>query len=150
MVPSQELRSLLFNLKKISKSDKSTVESCRMHWNLMNDEKFESFKCLLLKYKRGNQIIQLFCRIGSPLEIRSLLCIFKFSISGESTADSLRTHWNLTNDKEFGSFKRLILKYRRGDLIIQAFPRIGSPQELRYHLFNLKKIWKSDKSTAES
>ena len=39
-------------------------------------------------------------------------------------------HWNLMNDKEFGSLKLLKLKYRREDQIIQTFFRIGSPQKL--------------------
>ena len=36
-----------------------------MHWSLMNDEEFGSRKLLMLKYKRGHQIIQTFCKIGS-------------------------------------------------------------------------------------
>ena len=39
----------------------------------MNDEEFESLKFLELKYRRGDQIIQPFCRIVSPQEIRSPL-----------------------------------------------------------------------------
>ena len=32
----------------------------------MKDEEFRSIKVLKLKYRRGDQIIQTFCRIGSP------------------------------------------------------------------------------------
>ena len=42
----------------------------------MNDEEFGSLKCLKLKSRRGNEIIQAFRRIGSPqkLEPPSLIC----------------------------------------------------------------------------
>ena len=122
-----------------------------MHWNLMNDKEFGSFKLLKFKYRRGDQIIQLFCRIGSPQEIRSpLFNLMNFQKAEKSTAESCRMNWNLMNDKEFGSFKLLKLKYRTGDQIIQQFCRIGSPQEIRSPLFNLKKIGKPDKSTTAS
>ena len=111
----QEFRSPYFSLTKFSKIDKSTAESCRMHWNLMNDEEFGSLKCLKLKKKRGDQIIQPFCRIGSPQEISSpLFTLRKFSKKDKSTAELCRTHWNLMKDEDFGSFKCLKLKYRRG------------------------------------
>ena len=64
-----EIRSPLFNLGKFKKTDKSTVESCSMHINLLNDEEFGSLKFLKLKYRRGDQIIQPFCRIGSPKKL---------------------------------------------------------------------------------
>ena len=41
----------------------------------MNDIEFGSFKLLKLKYRRGYQIIQRFCRIGFPQEILSLYLI---------------------------------------------------------------------------
>ena len=71
-----EIRSLLFNLQKFDDSEKSTPESCRMHWNLMNDEKFGYIKLLKLKYRRGDQIIETFCKIGSPYKLSppSLIC----------------------------------------------------------------------------
>ena len=71
-----EIRSPFFNLKKFQDSEKSTPESCRMHWNLMNDDEFGSIKLLKLKYRRGDQIIQTFCKIGSPQKLGppSLIC----------------------------------------------------------------------------
>ena len=60
----QEIRSPLFNLKKFSKVVKSAAESSTMHWNLMNDEGLGPFKLVKLKYRRGDQIIQPFYRIG--------------------------------------------------------------------------------------
>ena len=124
----QEIRSPLFNLRKFQKIEKSTGESCRTHWNLMNDEEFDSVKFLELKYRRGDQIIQPFCRIGSPQEIRSpLINLMNFQKAEKSTAESCRMNWNLMNDKEFVFFKLLKLKYRRGDQIIHPFCRIASP-----------------------
>ena len=49
------------------------------------------------------------------------------------------------NDEEFGSVKFLKLKYRRGDQIFQPFCRIGSPEETRSSLSNLRKFKKLDK-----
>ena len=113
-----------------------------MHWNLMNNEKLRSLKFLILKYRRVDQVIQPFCRIGSCQEIRSpLFNLRKFQKTEKSTAESCRTHWNLMNDKEFGSRKFLKFKYRRRDQIIQPFSRIGSPQEIR----SLSFIWGNSK-----
>ena len=70
----------------------------------MNDEEFESFKFLELKYRKGDQIIQPFCRIGSTQEIRSpLFNLKKFQKIDESIGELFRTHWNLMNNKEFVS-----------------------------------------------
>ena len=43
----------------------------------MNDEEFGSKKLLKVKYRRGDQIIQVFCKIGSlqKLDPSSLICI---------------------------------------------------------------------------
>ena len=147
----QQIRSPLFNLRKFSETDKSTAASCRMHWNIMNNQEFGSLKCSKLKYRSGEKIIQPFCRTGSEKETRSsLFNLRKFSKTDKSSAESFRMHSNLMNDKEFGFFKCLKLKYRRRDQIIQSFCRIGSPQEIRSPLFNLKKFSKTDKSTAGS
>ena len=46
----------------------------------MNDQEFVSRKVLSLKYRRGDQIIQTFCKDGSPQKLGppSLICrIFK-------------------------------------------------------------------------
>ena len=71
-----EIRFSLFNLQKFQKSEKGTPDSSRMHWNLMNDKDFASIKLLKLKYRRGDQIIQTFCKIGSPQKLGppSLIC----------------------------------------------------------------------------
>ena len=63
---SPKIMSPVFNLYKFQKCEKDIPESCRMHWNLMNDEVFGSLKLLKLKYRRGDQLIQLFWKIGSP------------------------------------------------------------------------------------
>ena len=111
----RQVKSPLFNLGKFQKTEKSTVESCRTQWNLMNAEEFRTFKFLKLKYRRGDQIIQPFCRIGSTQEIRSpLFSLREFQKNDKTNAESCRMHLNLMNDKEFGSFKFLTLKYRKG------------------------------------
>ena len=122
-----------------------------MHSNLMNGDEFGSFKFLKLKYRRGDQIIQLFCRIGSPQEIRTpLFNLRKCQKPEKSTGDSYRMHSNPMNDQIFGSFKFPKWKYRRGDQIILLFWRIASSKEIRSPLLNLKKSQNLDKRTAES
>ena len=44
-----EIRYPLFNLYKFENPERSTPESYKMHWNLMNDEEFGSKKLLKLK-----------------------------------------------------------------------------------------------------
>ena len=123
--------SPLFNFYKFQDSSKCTPESCRIHWNAMKDEEFGSRKLLKFKYRRGNQIIPTFCKIGSFPEIMSpLFNLYKFRDSSKSTPESCRIHWNAMNDEEFGSRKLLKLKYRRRDQIVQTFCKIGSPQKL--------------------
>ena len=111
----QKIRSPFSNLRKFVKIGKSADELCRTHWNVMNDEEFESLKFVELKYRRGDQIIQPFCWIGSAQEIRSPnFNLKKFQKIDKSTGESFRTHWNLMNNEEFGFFTFLELKYRRG------------------------------------
>ena len=144
VLPSKKLGPPSLIWRKIQKPEKSTAASCRTHWNLMNDEEFGSFKLLKLKYRREDEIIQLFCRIGSTQEIRSpLFNLRKFQKPEKSTAESCRRHGNLMNDEKFGSFKFLKLKYRRGDQIIQPICRIGSPQEIRSPVINLMNFQKA-------
>ena len=142
--------SPLFNLRKSEKTKESTGESCTMHWILMNFKEFGSFKFLKIKYRTGEQIIQTFCKIGSPQEFRSrLFNLRKFWKTEESTGESCTIHWFLMYDKEFWSFKVFKIKYRRGNQIIQTFYRIGSPSKIRSPHVNLRKSWKTEKSTAE-
>ena len=73
---AQEIWSRLFNLQKFEESEKSTQESWRMHWNLVDDDKFGSIKVLKLRHRCGNQIIKAFCKVVSPqkLDRPSLIC----------------------------------------------------------------------------
>ena len=101
--------------------------------------------------KGGDQIIQPFCRIGSPQGIRSPLFTLKVLQETEkSTAESIRTYWNLRNDQEFCSWKFLKSKYRRRDQIVQPLFRIGSPQEIRPPFFTLRVFQANEKSPTES
>ena len=82
-----------------------------MHWNQLDDEEFGSLKFLKLKYRRGDQIIQHFCKISSPVEIRfPLFNLRKFQKTEKINAESCRMHESLLDDEEFGSFKFLKLK----------------------------------------
>ena len=72
----REITSPLFNLSKFKKPEKGTPESNRMHSNLMNDAEFGSLKLLKLNYRRVDQLIQTFCKIGSRQKIDppALIC----------------------------------------------------------------------------
>ena len=91
---------------------------------------------------------QLFCRIDSPLEIRSPLLQFEEIFKIWKKYCWIQS--NLTNEEELRSFNFLKLKYRSGNQIIQRFNRVGSLQEIRSLLLNFKKFWKYDKSSADS
>ena len=53
-----------------------------MYWNLVNDDEFRPVKLLKLIYRKGDQIIQTFCKIDPPPEIRSpLFYLYKFQDS---------------------------------------------------------------------
>ena len=58
------------------KTLRKVLLNSRMHWNLMKDDQFGSIKFLKLKYRRGHQIIQTFCKIGSSKKLGapSLIC----------------------------------------------------------------------------
>ena len=125
--PPNKLGPPVFNWNKFQKSEKaipescrilwnlindeefgSTPELCRMYWNLINDEEFGPLKFLTLKYRKGNQIIQSFCRIRFPQEIRSTLFnLWKFENAEKITPESSRRHINVMNHEEFGSLKLL-------------------------------------------
>ena len=74
--PPPEISAPLFNFKKFQDSEENTPESYRIHWNLMNDNDFGFAKLLRFKYKRGDQIIQTFCKIVSSQKLGhpSLIC----------------------------------------------------------------------------
>ena len=40
-----------------------------MHWNLMDDDEFGYTKLLILKYRKGDQIIKTFFKVGSPQKL---------------------------------------------------------------------------------
>ena len=71
-----QIKSPLFNFYNFENPERSTRESYKMHWNLINEEEFESKKLLKLKYRSGDQIIQTSCKIGSPRKLGhpSLIC----------------------------------------------------------------------------
>ena len=71
-----EIRSPLFNLYKFENPERSTSESYKIHWKLINGKEFGSRKLLKLKYRRGDEIIQTFCKIGSLQKLGppSLIC----------------------------------------------------------------------------
>ena len=92
----------------------------------MNDKEFGSLKLLKLNYRRRNQTIQTFYKIGSRRNPPSpLFDLQNFQDSEKITPESCRMHWNLNNEKDLFSVKLLKLKYRRG-----IFYRIDSPQKL--------------------
>ena len=106
----QKLVPPIFNLQKFQENQKTSADSGRNHWNLVNDEEFGSIEILRLKYRREPNIFDIH-QSWFPSQIRSPLFDFKkFQDSEKSTPESCRNHWNLMNDKEFGFRKLLKLK----------------------------------------
>ena len=129
---------------KFENPERITPESCKIHWKLINHEEFGSKKLLKLKNRRGEHIIQTFCKICPPPEITSpLFNFYKFQDSSKITPESSRIHSNVMNDAEIGSRKLLKLKYRMGDQIIQTFC-------IRSSLFNLRKFQNCEESLLDS
>ena len=84
-----------------------------------------------MKYRKGEQIIQTFCRISYPQEIKSpFFNLYKFKNPEKSAPESCGMYWNLMNDEEIGFIKLLKLKYGTRDQITQTSCKIGSPQKL--------------------
>ena len=70
-----EIKSPLFNLYKLENPERSTRESYKTHWYLINEQEFGSKKLLKLKYRRRDQVIQTSCKIGSPQKLGPLSLI---------------------------------------------------------------------------
>ena len=135
------MKSLLFNLYKFENLEISTPESYKMHWNLMNDQKFGSKKVLKLKYRREDQIIQTFCKIGSPQKLGrpSLIC---------KKSSSFMQNWLKSNEWRriwvHRTFKIEIQKAgpNNPDILQNWFPT-----EIRSPLLNLLKFGNPERTT---
>ena len=109
-----------------------------MHWNGMNDIEHVFFKFLKSKLRRGGQIIQSFCRIGSLQGARSPLFIFRtFWKTEKKSAEPCSKHFVLMVDLECKSFKF----YNSSVLQNWFHPKISSP------LVTLKKFLKTEKDS---
>ena len=99
----------------------------------MNDDEFGSAKLLKFKYRRGDQIIHSFWKIGS-----FFFNLQKFQEPDKKkSSESYRTHGNLMKEEEFGSLKVLKSKYRSGDEIRNSAGQkfLGSSQEIKPRRF---------------
>ena len=117
-----------------------------MHWNLLNDEEFGSLKFLKLKYRSGDQIIQPFCRIGSPKKLGPPSLIWenfkKLTKVLLNHVECIEIYWMTKNlvPSNFSNWNT-----EGGDQINQPFCRIGSPKKLgppSLILGNFKKLAK--------
>ena len=124
-----------------------------MDHSFWNWNRLKNPKLLKLKYRRGDQIIQLFCRIGSPQEIRSSSLICRNFKILEWSSWIMQNTLQSNEWQEFWSLNVLKLKYRRSDEIIQPFCRIRPPfnKEGRPSLihWNFKSLWKLHLNHAE-
>ena len=120
----QEIRFHLFNFWKFGKSEKSAPESYRMHWSLMNQEEPGPSKLLKLKYRSGGT---------------NNSAVLQNRFSPRNWGPHI---WFVEILKVFGSLKLLKLEYTKKDQIIQSSCRIGSTQEIRFPISNLKVLEK--------
>ena len=102
-----KIRSPLFNLKKFENPDRSTPESYKMDWKLIHGEEFGSKKLLKLKSRRGDQIVQKFCKVGLSQKLgpANLICRNLKTLK-EVLLNHKKMHWKLINVEELES-KRL-------------------------------------------
>ena len=70
-----KIRSTFLNLLKFHESEKSLRDLCRMDWNLMNEKESGSKELLRLKYRKRDQRIQTFSKIGFPEKLGPLSLI---------------------------------------------------------------------------
>ena len=121
-----------------------------MNWDIMNDNEFGSRKLFILRYRRGDQIIQTFCNIGYPQKSGppSLTCT-----NFKTLRKVLLNHQNAWRSNEWQGIwvhQTFKIEIQNGqpnnsDLLQNWFPvKIRSP------LFNLYKFQDSQKSTPES
>ena len=113
-----------------------------MHWNLKNDEEIGSLKLLNLKYRRWEQIIQPFCRIGSPQELGTPFLICK---NFKRLAKLLLNHTECIDIGRMNDLKVLKVNYRREDQIIEISSRFG-PYPPKNKLGSQSLICKNSKS----
>ena len=118
----QKIKSFCIQPKKlgphssISRTFQKTEEiptgTCGMHLNDMNDEECGTSQVWKVKYKKGDQYIQSFCRIRFPKEIRSPVVIFRtFKKTEKITTYPCRMHGDEMNNKDLHSSKLSKLKY---------------------------------------
>ena len=85
-----------------------------MHWNLMNDKEFGSRKVLKLKYRKGDQIVQTFCKIGSSEKLGPPSLIWRnFNTLTKKIVQIIQSTWKSNEWRRiwlFGSFKIEIQK----------------------------------------
>ena len=106
----------------------------------MNDAEFGSIKLLRLKYRRRDQIIQTFCKIGPPQKLDPpyayLKTLTEVLLNHRKCLKSKCLKWLKSNESRriwvHGTFKIEIQKWggEGGDKITQTFCKIGSPQKL--------------------
>ena len=132
-----EIRSPIFNLMKFHDSAKTTPESYRMRWNLMNDDEFGSIKLLKLKYRRVDQIIQTFFKIGSPQKLGPVSLICR---NLKTLQKVLLNHADAFESNEWGrncvhqTFK---IEIQKGGPNNSDFLQNWYAQEIRSRIFNL-------------
>ena len=81
--------------------------------NILKSNKWRRSRVLWIlkvEIQKVDQIIQSFCRIGSPKKLRpSLFDLRKFYKSEKRTSESFKIYPNVMNGEEFRSFKFLKL-----------------------------------------
>ena len=116
----------------------------------MNDIEFGSVKLLRLKYRREDQIIQTFCKIGSPQKLGppSLICrnfktLRKVVLNMQNALKSNEWRYIWVN-------KTFKTKIQKRDPNNPDFLQNWFPPEIRFPLSNLNKSQSSEESTRHS
>ena len=122
-----------------------------MHWNIIKDDEFGSIKFLKLKYRRGDEINQTFCKIASAQKLSPPLFNFYKSWDSWGKYSWIMKHALKSNEWEIiwlhKAFKIEI--QNRGPNNSNILQNCFTP-EIRSPLFNFKKFQDSEKSTPAS
>ena len=123
---------------EISKLWESTPESWGMHWYLMNDHEFGTTKLWKFKYRRADQIIRTFCKIGFPKKLgRPSLKEYCWIMHNALKSNEWQSIW---------VYKTFEIQIQKGVQTIQTFCKIDFPQKLGVpsltcrHFKTLKKV----------
>ena len=107
---------------------RGTSQSYRVHLNLINEEEFWCIKLLKLKYSRGDQVIESFCRNGFPQQLGPYLQFVEILNVYEKYSLIIQSELKSNEWPKIWVHKNFKTEIQKVDQLIQTFYGIVSPQ----------------------